>query len=241
MKKKLIGVGLCFSVFCMTNQPTMANTINTDSKVTVSYMTQEQAQKNLENVQKVEDIQKEPLMAIETDINGTTKEVEPVGKLLDLRAPPKDSFRYVPSNYKQSNGSLNPRYKFVGSFSLKNNSSTSINVKYSQQESVTTKMTASTSIEGNTTFKNTFIGEVGAKISAGASVSRTIYKGTTISVSGKVAPNKSINMNAYQKCGKSSGKVIWNKYSSGGSWIGTYSETASGTAPVNGTQIDVTN
>lgn len=60
MKKQLIGVGLCFSVFCMTNQPTMANTINTDSKVTVSYMTQEQAQKNLENVQKVEDIQKEP-------------------------------------------------------------------------------------------------------------------------------------------------------------------------------------
>lgn len=62
MKKQLIGVGLCFSVLSMTNQSTMANTINTDSKVTVSYMTQEQAQKNLENVQKVEDIKKEPLM-----------------------------------------------------------------------------------------------------------------------------------------------------------------------------------
>lgn len=243
MKQFFLGLILLIGINTM-NVPTAAViTEDVTSNVTVNYMTEEEALKLKEQADKIGYDKEFSVEAFETDLAGNIKEVEPIGMKLLQRIPPKDGFVYVPYNYSHSTGSINHRFKSIGSFTLTNRSSTPINGTYTQQDTVTTNWSVSATISGSTKFKVKFIGEIEGKIAGGASYSKTTSKGTTYSAGGTVAPGKSINMFAYQKGGKSSGKLYWQKYSpSGSSLVGMYSETTpGGTAPISGITIDVTN
>lgn len=240
--KKLFLSTIIVGFFALLPNNVFANTVGNEN-VTTNFMLKEQAEQIYNEV-----IQKQNkpfyddnVVAYETDLEGNTVKVEPISRSFMLMAPPKDGFTYSPSGYTYSSGNINARFKSIGSFTLKNNSDVTISAQYEQQTSVTTNWSVSSSISGTAKFKASFLGSITANIGAGAAASKTTSKGTKISVSGTLAPKKSLNMNAYQKGGYSSGYLVWDKYSPSGSKVGTYKESTKGTAPVNGYTVDVTN
>lgn len=242
MKKFILGMALFVCTSAIGSPSVFAASEDESTEVTVNYVTEQEAMELKEQSDQIGYDEDYDVSAFETDLNGNTIEVDPIGNVSLQRTPPKDGFTYVPSNYTQSSGSVNNRFKSLGSFTLNNSSSTAINATYTQQDTITANWSVNSSISGSATFKAKFIGQVEAKVASGASYSKTVSKGQKYTAGGTVGPKKSINMYAYQKGGKSSGKLYWNKYSSSGSMLGVYSETTSGgTAPVSGVTIDVTN
>lgn len=221
----------------------LADTSEINSNVTVNHISREEALHYQKQTQKKDAPENFEITAYETDLNGNVTAVDPLhlGDSLSLRIP-NDNNVYSPSTYSQVNGNLNQRFKGIGSFTVYNRGSQDVNASYEQQESVTTNWSVNGTISGNAAFKNAFIGEVGVKIAAGAAFSKTVSKGTKYSASTKVGPGKTLNIDAYQKGGKSSGNLVYKKYNKSGTYLGTYSESnPGGTAPVSGITLDVYN
>lgn len=187
----------------------------------------------------------EPIKAWEIDALGNTKEVSPKDSQKDTslimpKAPPKDSFRYVFSNYTSSSNSKNIRYNRLGTFTVYNAGNSSVGGQYTQQSSKVTSWTVGTNISSDTSVGNSFLAEVRAKLGMTTTRSKTTSAGTSHGVTFTVPAKKTVEAVAYRYGGKSSGKLVWNKYSSSGSLVGVYTESANGTAvDSNGVHVDV--
>lgn len=231
-----LGIGLLYG----NNNTVNAEEIIISPESSIEYM-------SYEEMLSMQEVKEEiaPIKAWETDINGITKEVIP--KSLEVKdnlvlpmAPPKDSYRYVFSRYTSSSNSKNIRYNRLGDFSVYNSGSSSVTGQYIQQSSKVTSWTVGSNIAAETSIGNSFLAEVKAKLGMSTSRSKTTTAGTSHGVTFSVPAKKTVVATAYRYGGKSSGKLVWNKYSPSGSLVGVYTESANGTAvDSNGVHVDV--
>lgn len=235
MKNKALLV-VPLIIFTCGVQPVCASE---NDNITINFVTEEKLEENFRTSLSQNSSTNE-IHAYEIDNEGNSKEVNPISNSFRMRKPPVDGFKYSPNSYQHSSGTLNNYFSHVGSFTIKNSGTTSITGKYVQEQSVTTNWSVGGAISAESTFKVAFISQVKAKVAASADYSKTTKAGTTYSVQSTVPPKKTMNVNAYRKGAKSTGKLVWNKYSPSGSLMGIYTETNhSGTAPFNGMTFDV--
>lgn len=184
----------------------------------------------------------EEIKAWETDLNGNIKEVEPISHTFNSKKPPSDGYRYVFNAYFPGSARKNWNYKNLGSFRVRNTSSSVAKASYEQQSTTTSNWNVGANISAEATIGNSFLGGVTTKLGGSFGKSRTWTAGKKYGIAYDVKPNTTVLLTNYQVGGYSTGTLTWNKYHSSGANVGMYSETANGTAvSTSDVNIELTN
>ncbi len=162
----------------------------------------------------------------EVDVEGNTKEVLSSKECKKLKLT-NDGFNYIFYGYDSDYENKNWYYQSLGTYRLTNNSNSPVQGSYEQQST----KTSTGYVEGNDSGSakvNAFVTEVEAEMGISVGYSRTYSAGKSYGADFTVPPNSTVYATNYAVSVNSNGTWKYKKYSSGGSWLGYYYESAGG-------------
>lgn len=220
MKKKVITLIMLGMILSSTSVFAQENT-------SIPTKIQKKVEQNIEESKN----ELKEIKAWETDVNGNLIEVTPKSDTFKTRMPPSNGYRYLFNKYYSSTNNKNYRFSQVGTYRISNGTSSAISATYTQQSDVQTSWNVSSNVSAEATIGNSFIGEIKAKVGGSVDRTKTWKTGTTISTSYTVPSKTVVYLTNYQVGVYSSGTLTWSKYdAASGANVGTYTETANGTA-----------
>lgn len=188
--------------------------------------------KELQNRENVPEV-----IAWEESLDGSIKEVTPInerdvesGREITSMAVPKDGYTYSFNTYSVNSPTRKWTYKSAGTVRVSNTRTVSANLTYTQQNSTTTGWGVSTSISGSGTIKASFLGKLSVSAGLTADHNKSWSKGTSYGLTTTVPAKSVAYLTAYAVGIYDSGKLVYKKYTSSGTLVGYYYETAGGTA-----------
>lgn len=228
MKKRKIIVTtllLCLTIGSVTanaktNQPEIPDSVN---------------KKIEQKIEQNKDVLPE-ITAYTIDENGNKVKVQPKDSItntdVSTLAIPNDGYIYRFKEYVPNTTiTRNWYYANAGTFRFNNTtSSMKADVTYTQQATTEKTWNVTANISGETTIGNGFL--AGVKASAGIEVSRnkTWSKGYSYSTAIDVPARTVAYITNYQVAAKSTGELVYTKYTPTGTMCGYYRETAGGSA-----------
>ncbi|MEK4472704.1 hypothetical protein NSQ91_05770 [Paenibacillus sp. FSL R7-0048] len=180
--------------------------------------------------------------AWETDLNGNTKEVIPLSQRANLKSPPtNDGYSYVFDQYVPTKVERDWHYKNLGIFRYQNGTGGTASIQYEQQNTTSGKWNVSTNISGKTEFQVPFLTKLEVQVGGSWGMERGWIKNVKYGTNQQVLKDTTVYLTNYQVAANASGSLQWKKYSSTGTMVGVYNESAGGYAvSMSDTNIEVT-
>lgn len=143
---------------------------------------------------------------------------------------PKDGYIYLYDQLYITSNLKKPYFRFLGEYSVRNNTSSKMKVSYKQQSDKTVTWNVAGEISGNTNIGNDFIAKasVAGKVSLGRK--STIRSGTELGGTATCLPKYKVTITAYQGGLYAKATTVYSKYHKSGGSHGKYTESVSGTA-----------
>ncbi|GIP19774.1 hypothetical protein [Paenibacillus sp. J22TS3] len=145
--------------------------------------------------------------------------------------PTGDGFTYVFSTYIPSTQAVRDwHYQNLEIYRYQNSTNAPGSIQYEQQNTTSGKWNVSTNISGKSEIKVPFLSKIEVQIGGSWGTERGWTKNVKYGAVQSVSSNTTIYLTNYKVAANSSGKLQWKKYSSSGTQVGVYEESAEGYA-----------